>query len=215
MRTLLLLLLTDRIERNTSQSIRQDILISCFFLCMAYCFIALLGGIKVLLRPTFLFFTSPPESSFASGWRLWDSPWDFTRSDADVSSLKGGWQSVGMTRVWRSLSWANLHLIPNLHFPFFLYDTHILLPPIWEGLACIVRGTCFCKALRFCSAWALKGLANTLLSEQLFSEGGGSLLCVSEPNEGAGRLVWQIVWEADTGGCVGDEEGSGSLSDSL
>ncbi len=70
----------------------------------------------------------------------------------------------------------------------------------------------------------MKGLANTLLSEQVFRVGGGSLLGVREPREGAGRVGWQAAEGAGVLGCGGggDEEGSGSsssgsdsLSDSL
>lgn len=184
---------------------------------MAYCFIARLGGIKVLLSPTLLFFTCCPPAS-SSFVRLWDpSPheppaWESTRSESGASSITGGWQSVGVAGVWRSLSWANLHLIPNLHLLSFLYDTHTLLPPIWEGLACIVRGTCFCKALSFWSAWALNGLANTLLSEQAFRRGGGSLLEVTDSREGGGRVGWQPAERAGVWKCDGDEEGSGTSS---
>lgn len=183
------------------------------FLCRAYCFIALLGGINELLSPTLLFFTSPPESSsFFSWWTFWDP---LTETICSVSSHKGTSVWVGGTGVWRSLSWANLQLIPNLHFPSFLYNTHILLPPIWDGLDCIVRGTCFCKALSFWSAWALKGLVNTLLSEWVLSNGGGSLLGVSEPIKGAGRVGWPAALGAEgiRESCDGEE--SSSVSDSL
>ena len=121
---------------------------------------------------------------------------------------------MGATAVWRSLSWANLHLIPNLHLLSFLYDTHILLPPIWDGLACIVRGTCFCRALSFWSASALKGFANTLLSEPALRGGGGSLLWVSEPREGAGRVGGQAADDPAVKG-RGGSGSSSSASDSL
>lgn len=182
-----------------------------------YCFMALFGGINELLSPTLLFFTSPPESSsFVSCWRFWDPLSETTWS---VSLHAGAWVWLGATAVWRSLSWANLHLIPNLHFPSFLYNTHIFLPPIWEGLDCIVRGTCFCKALSFWSAWALKGLVNTLLWEWVLRSGGGSLWGMSEPIGEAGRVAWAAAWGAGGfGESCDDEEGSSestSLSESL
>lgn len=183
------------------------------FLCRLYCFIAFFGGINELLSPTLLFFTSPPESSaLFFGWRFLDL---LTETSWSVPSHKEPCVWVGGTGVWRSLSWANLQLIPNLHFPSFLYNTHILLPPIWDGLACIVRGTCFCKALSFWSAWALKGLVNTLLSEWVLSNGGGSLLGESEPIKGAGRVGWLAALgdEGIRANC--DEEESSSVSDSL
>lgn len=188
------------------------------FLCRVYCFIALFGGINELLSPTLLFFTSPPESfAFFSCWRFRDP---LTETTSPVSSPKVTCVCVGGTGVWRSLSWANLQLIPNLHFPSFLYNTHTLFPPIWDGLDCMVRGTCFCKALSFWSAWALNGLVNTLLvntllSEWVWSSGGGSLLARGEPIKGAGRVGWPAaledegIWES----CE-DEERS-SVSDSL
>lgn len=68
----------------------------------------------------------------------------------------------------------------------------------------------------------MKGLANTLLSEQVCREGGGSLLEGWEPREGAGREDWQEVEDAGFWGCVVGEgcsgsssPGSDSLSDSL
>lgn len=183
------------------------------FLCRVYCFIALFGGINELLSPALLFFPGPPEfSSFFSCWRFWDP---LTETIWSVSSHEGACVWVHGTGVWRSLSWANLQLIPNLHFPSFLYNTHILLPPIWDGLDCIVRGTCFCKALSFWSAWVLKGLVNTLLSEWVWSNGGGSLLGASEPINGAGRVGWPAALGADGILESCDAEESSSVSDSL
>lgn len=171
-------------------------------LCTAYCFIARFGGIKVLLSPTLLFFIWPPDSSSLVSCGFVDPPpcttssVDAAGSDPCVSPFTSGWQSVGKVGLWRSLSWANLHLIPNRHFPSFLYDTHTFLPPIWAGLVCTVRGTCFCRALSLWSAWALKGLANTLLSEQVFRDGGGSLFGLRECKEGAGKLGLQAALKA-------------------
>lgn len=171
---------------------------------------ALFGGINELLSPTLLFFNGPPvSSSLVSCWRFWD-PLSVTISS--VSSHNGTWVWVPGTGVWRSLSWANLHLIPNLHFPSFLYNTHILLPPICEGLGCIVRGTCFCKALRFWSAWALKGLLNTLLSEWVLRSGGGSFLGMFEGR--AGRSGGPAALGTDAFGESCEDEIS-SVSDSL
>lgn len=177
-----------------------------------YCFMALFGGINELLSPTFLFFNGPPESSsLVSCWRFWD-PLSITISS--LSSHNGAWVWVAGTGVWRSLSWANLHLIPNLHFPSFLYNTHILFPPICEGLGCIVRGTCFCNALRFWSAWALKGLLNTLLSEWVLRSGGGSLLGMFESIWRAGSSGGPVALGTDAFGESCEDESS-SVSDSL
>lgn len=203
------------------QHVHQDMFMRSLLRCVAYCFIARFGGIKVLLSPTLLFFICPPDSSslVPCCWSFMDPPprttssLDSAWSDPCVSPLRVGWQSVGMPGLWRSLSWANLHLIPNLHFPSFLYDTHTFLPPIWAGLVCTVRGTCFCRALSLWSAWALKGLVNTLLPEQVFSEGGGSLLGLREYREGAGKLGLQDAWDAGVLELrCGEEEGSRSPS---
>lgn len=195
--------------------------------CTAYCFIARFGGIKVLLSPTLLFFICPPDSSslVSCNWGFVDPPSWWARSNPFESASTGEWQSLGMTVLWRSLSCANLHLIPNLHFPSFLYDTHTFLPPIWAGLVCTVRGTCFCRALSLWSAWALNGLANTLLPAQLFREGGGNLLGLRESSrEGGGKLALHpaLVAAAAVWRSREEEEGSGSsstwpesLSDSL
>lgn len=69
----------------------------------------------------------------------------------------------------------------------------------------------------------MKGFANTLLSEEVFSEGEGSLLGVREPRRGASRVGWQAAEDAGVWKCGGGDEegsgssssGSGSLSDSL
>lgn len=53
---------------------------------------------------------------------------------------------------------------------------------------------------------------NTLLPEQVFREGEGSLLGLRESREGAGRLEWQAALDAGVWGCGGEEEGSGSSS---
>lgn len=58
----------------------------------------------------------------------------------------------------------------------------------------------------------MNGLANTLLPEQVFREGGGSLLGLREPREGAGRVGWQPALDAGIWGCGGNEEGSGFSS---
>lgn len=182
----------------------QDMFMRSLLRCTAYCFIARLGGINVLLSPTFLFFIWPPDSSslVSCSWCFIDPPpcttssLDAAWSDPCVSPFAGRRQSVGNGVLWRSLSWANLHLIPKRHFPSFLYDTHTFLPPIWVGLVCTVRGTCFCRALSLWSAWALKGLANTLLSEQVFRDGGGSLFGLRESREGAGKLGLQAALNA-------------------
>lgn len=211
-----ILLLNDSSE-TAHKNIHQDILIRSLSLCIAYCFIARLGGINELLSPTLLFFTGCSPGS-SSSVRVWDPPphepaaWDSPCCGSGASSIPGVRQSAGVAGVWRSLSWANLHLIPNLHLLSFLYDTHTLLPPMWEGLAFIVSGTCFCKALSFWSAWALNGLANTLLSEQAFRGGGGSLLGAREAWEGGGRACRLAAGGAGVWGCEGDEEGSGSCS---
>lgn len=194
----------------------QGIFTCSLLLWRMYCLMALFGGINELLSPTFLFFIGPPESSsLVSCWRFWD-PLSVTISS--VSSHNGAWVWLAGNGVWRSLSWANLHLIPNLHFPSFLYNTHILLPPICEGLGCIVRGTCFCKALRFWSAWALKGLLNTLLSEWVLRSGGGSLLGMFESIWRAGRSGGPAALGTDAfvESCEDERSSvSDSLSDSL
>lgn len=168
--------------------------------CSAYCFRARFGGIKELLSPTLLFFTFWPSdsSSSVSWWELWPleplAP-GLTSDDPDA----GGWLSVGITGVWKPLSWANLHFVSNLHLPFLRKASHTRLPPMWERLASIVKGTCFCRALSFWSAWALKGLANTLLSMLVCRGGGGSLFDEGKTREGAGR----VDRDATEGACSG------------
>lgn len=49
----------------------------------------------------------------------------------------------------------------------------------------------------------------TLLPEQVFREGEGSLVGL---REGAGRLEWQAALGVGVWGCGGEEEGSGSSS---
>lgn len=53
---------------------------------------------------------------------------------------------------------------------------------------------------------------NTLLPEQVFREGEGSLIGLGGHREGTGRLEWQAALDAGVWGCGGEEEDSGSSS---
>lgn len=65
----------------------------------------------------------------------------------------------------------------------------------------------------------MNGLAKTLLSEQVFRVGGGSLFGLRETGGGAGRVGWQPASDAGTwvrdDGEVSWSSWSDSLSDSL